>query len=179
MEPELAFHTLPELAAVHPDQNGTCFCDVVVNEHISLLPYFVGKLSKGITELLNSRILKYSSQFNGVMLSYYKPTVTHTVGKIMDEQPHIHFDVTYAATIFRPMLGSVLCGTVNRVGQDHVGCLLYDCFNVTVGKNLNSHNGTDNKFPACIEEKCNVWFKVTSLDTTGDLLSLAGEYFEV
>lgn len=26
----------------------------------------------------------------------------------------------------------VMCGHVNRVGVDHIGCLLFNCFNVSV-----------------------------------------------
>lgn len=163
---------LPELAQV-PVMKGdhTCFHNVLIKEHLSLLPSFIGNLSKGITEHLSSKILKYSTDFSGVLLSYSKPTLIHEEGKILDEQPHVHFEVTYYATIFRPVLGSVFCGTVNKVGVDHVGCLLYDCFNVTVVSS--GHTGS---FPWGFEEQSTIWFIVTCLDTTGDLLSLTGEY---
>lgn len=172
----MAFSELPELAEARPpamkvgDPSG--FHNVLVKEHISLLPSFIGNLSKGITEHLSSKILKYSTDFNGVLLSYSKPTLIRKEGKILDEQPHIHFDVTYFATIFRPVLGSVFCGTVNKVGVDHVGCLLYDCFNVTVVSTGRKHG----RFPWGFEEQSTIWFMVTCLDTTGDLLSLTGEY---
>lgn len=166
---------IPQLADLPqrdlPDHS--CFHDVVVKEHLSLLPSFLGNLSKGITEHLSNKILKHSSQLNGVLLSYSKPSVMDKKGKILDEQPHIHVDVTYSATIFRPVLGSVLCGSVNKVGIDHVGCLLYNCFNVTVISRRN-----DGGFPAGFEEESTIWFVITGVDATGGLLSLTGEYFE-
>lgn len=169
-------YDLPELAPICPiDSDSSCFRNVLIKEHVSLLPSFVGKLSQGITEYLSSKILKYSSQFGGVLLCYSRPTLMNQEGRIMDEQPHIHFDVTYSATLFKPVLGSVLCGRVNKVGVDHVGCLLYDCFNVTVvSKTMNHRN-----FPSGFEEESTICFTVTLLDITGDLLSLIGEYLEV
>lgn len=169
---------IPELADLPQKdlQDRSCFHNVVVKEHLSLLPSLIGNLSKGITEHLSNKILKHSAQLKGVMMSYSKPTVMHEKGKILDEQPHIHFDVTYSATIFRPILGDVLCGTVNVVGIDHVGCLLYDCFNVTVVSRRS--NDLQCRFPAGFEEQSTIWFMVTCVDTTGDLLSLTGEYFE-
>lgn len=149
----------------------TCFHEILVEEHLSLLPSLFGNLSKGITEHLNNKILKYSNDLNGVFLSYSRPILKQKEGKILDEQPHTHLDVTYSATIFRPVLGSALCGTVNKVGADHIGCLMFDCFNVTVVS-----SGQNEEFPSGFEECSTIWFMVTGLDTTGDLLSLTGEY---
>lgn len=168
--PELADIPCGDLEAHH-----SYFHNVVVKEHLALLPSFVGNLSKGVTEHLSDKILKHSSQLQGVLLSFSKPRFMNEMGKILDEQPHIHFDVTYSATIFRPVLGSVLCGTVNKVGVDHVGCLLFNCFNVTV---ISRRTGHQCGFPAGFVEESIIWFMVTSLDTTGDLLSLTGEYFQ-
>lgn len=176
---------VPELLSA-PDQKclleSSCFRCVTVKEHLSLLPCFVGNLSKGIIEHLSGKILKYSALLNGVLLSYSRPTVMQKEGKILDEQPHIHFDLKYTVCIFRPILGSVLCGTVNKMGIDHIGCLLYDCFNVTVVcKGRKWHKSdvhTHNNFPVELEGGASIWFTVTSLDTTGDILSLTGEYFD-
>lgn len=161
------------------DLDWSCFRRVVVKEHLSLLPYFVGNTSKGIIEKLNCKILKYSTDLNGVLLGYSNITLIQEMGKIMDEQPHIHFDVKYTACIFRPVMGSVLCGKVNKVGSDHVGCLLYDCFNVTVvSKGTNWHD--DNSFfPFDLEGGSKIWFKVVSLDITGDILSLTGDFIDI
>lgn len=99
-------------------------------------------------------------------------------GMIMDEQPHVHLYLSYTAFIFRPILGGVLCGTVNIVGVDHVGCLLYDCINVTV-RNWQNKDSYSN-FPSGLEEGSSILFKVVSLDASDcGLLSLTGDYFKV
>lgn len=178
-----SFSRIPELLPICADRrkndDSSCFRNMTVKEHLSLLPCYIGRVSNGITEHINRKILRYSSQFNGVLLSYSKPRAIQNEAKIMDEQPHIHFDITYTAYVFRPVLGSLLCGTVNKIGVDHVGCLLFDCFNVSViSKGRNWHkNGFSNTFPSGCEYGSCIWFKVVSLDTAGDILSLTGEHY--
>lgn len=153
----------------------SCFREVVVKEHVSLMPCFVGNFSKGIIEHLNSKILRFSPNLNGVLLSYVKPALLHEKGQILDENPHIHFDLTYTAYIFRPMLSSVLHGRVNKVGSDHVGCLFYDCINATVFLNeVYWHDDTSG-----LDQGSKILFKVTSIDTTGSTLALTGIFLDL
>ena len=176
---------LPELVSVRvqdPNKSAesSCFRRLDVREHLTLLPCYVGNLSEGIVEHLNAKILRYSSLLDGVLLSYSRPRVMQKEGKIHDEQPHIHFDLSYSAYIFRPTLGSVLCGTVNKVGTDHIGCLLYDCFNVTVvSKSEKTENGLCSNFPSGFENGSDICFRVMSLDSVGNFLSLTGEYCDL
>lgn len=154
---------------------------VGVKEHISLLPCYVGKISQGVIEHLNAKVLKYSSQLNGVLLLYSKPVLLQREGQILDEHPHIHFDLSYSAYVFRPLLGSILYGIVNKIGMDHVGCLLYDCFNVSViGNTEELHrqkNGLNGSYKE-IELGADIRFKVVAIDTptSGGVLSLTGEF---
>ena len=89
-------------------------------------------IGDGVLEHLNDKILRYSRDLGGVFLSYSKPRVLQEAGRIIDEHPHIHFDLDYKAYVFRPRVGSVLTGVVNNIGDDHIGCLVYDCFNASV-----------------------------------------------
>lgn len=174
----LSSSALPELTTLSPVTESSCFRSIIVVEHISLLPCYVGNLSKGITEHLNGKVLRYFPQLNGVLLTYTKPRLLQKEGRIFDEHPHIHTDLTYTACVFRPMLGAILRGTVNKVGIDHVGCLLYDCFNVSVvskGKGWHE-NGFHTDFPSGYEEGSSIWFKIVSLEVMGSNLSLMGEY---
>lgn len=172
---------LPELVPVCGTVNASqAFRSVRVREHISLLPCYIGKVSQGVVEHLNAKVLTYSSQLNGVLLSYSKPVLLQMEGKILDEHPHIHLDLRYSAYVFRPLLGSVLHGTVNKIGTDHVGCLLYDCFNVSiVGKDKRMHlenNGLNGSYKE-LEVGAMIRFRVVGIDTptSGGVLSLTAE----
>ena len=175
---------LPELELVSaPEEtNSSCFHKLEVSEHLSLLPCFVGRLSHGVTEHLNKKLLRYSDHYGGVLLAYSKPCVQQTYGRILDEQPHIHFDLKYIAYVFRPVIGSVVCGTVNNVGGDHVGCLVYDCFNASVfsgrgeGKTNKRTNGL---FGGKFSIGSRIWFRVLSIENVSGILSIVGEYFDL
>ena len=180
----LAVPHLPELEAVSaPDAtSSSCFHRLEVSEHISLLPCFVGRLSQGILEHLNKKLLRYSQQYRGVLLAYSKPCVQQTHGRILDEQPHIHFDLQYTAYVFRPVIGSIVCGTVNKVGGDHVGCLVYDCFNASVfsehreRKERRTLNGL---FTSQFMVGSKIWFRVVSMENISGILSIIGEHFDL
>ena len=173
---------LPELEQISaPDATASsCFHKLEVSEHISLLPCFVGRLSQGILEHLDKKLLRYSEQYSGVLLAYSKPSVQQTHGRILDEQPHIHFDLKYMAYVFRPVIDSIVCGTVNNVGGDHVGCLVYDCFNASVfarqlSKGRQRLNGLFSEF--VVGSK--IWFRVVSIENISGILSIVGEYFDI
>ena len=173
---------LPELEQISaPDATASsCFHKLEVSEHISLLPCFVGRLSQGILEHLDKKLLRYSEQYGGVLLAYSKPSVQQTHGRILDEQPHIHFDLKYTAYVFRPVIDSIVCGTVNNVGGDHVGCLIYDCFNASVfarqlSKGRQRLNGLFSEF--VVGSK--IWFRVVSIENISGILSIVGEYFDI
>ena len=172
---------LPELEQISaPDATASsCFHKLEVSEHISLLPCFVGRLSQGILEHLDKKLLRYSEQYGGVLLAYSKPSVQQTHGRILDEQPHIHFDLKYTAYVFRPVIDSIVCGTVNNVGGDHVGCLVYDCFNASVfAKQIKGQQRLNGLFSEFIVGS-KIWFRVVSIENISGILSIIGEYFDV
>ena len=160
----------------------SCFHQLDIVEHISLLPCFVGRLAQGVCEHLNKKLLRYSDNYRGVLLAYSKPCVQQRHGRILDEQPHIHFDLKYTAYVFRPVIGSVVCGIVNNVGGDHVGCLVYECFNASVfwksreGKEKRRKNGL---FTSKFQLGSKIWFRVISIENVSGILSIIGEYFDV
>ena len=55
-----------------------------------------------------------------------------TSGIIMDDQPYVHFDVQVDFIVFKPRIGSLLKGVVNKTSVDHVGCLVYEHFNASI-----------------------------------------------
>ena len=169
---------LPKLISPLVEDDRAFRC-IRVTEHIILLPAYVGRIADGVIEYLNGKVLTYCSQNNGVLLMYSKPAVLQSKGKILDESPHIHMDISYSAYVFRPLLGSRLYGTVNKVGVDHIGCLAYDCFNVSIitsERTLGGKNGISSRYRH-VEEGSVVPFRVVAINipTSGEVLTLTGE----
>ena len=97
-----------------------------------------------------------------------------------------------------------MCGEVNKVGVDHVGCLLYSCFNIAVTCSpldqlryyllvfetvcfsisricsFSSKRQQEKRLRSwCRKDFSNgerIWFIVSRVEVTGKLLSLRGEY---
>lgn len=53
-------------------------------------------------------------------------------GFIFNGRPHVHFCVNVKFLVFTPVEGEYLEGTVNKVGEDHIGLLVHGVFNVAV-----------------------------------------------
>jgi len=170
--PQLA--EFPELSI----SETSCFRQLELQERMSLLPCYLGRLAEGILEHLNGRVLRYCEQYGGVLLCYSKPCVLQRCGRILDEQPQIHFDLKFTACIFKPTIGSILCGTVNKIGGDYIGCLVDDCFNASIVRETQQFKVT-NGCLARIELGSKILFRVTKLDVDGGILSLWGEHFDI
>ena len=145
------------------------FKTVRVTQHISLPPSYIGRMGKGITEILNRKILKYFTEYGGFVLAYSKPLVLSRVAHIIDETPNLHFDIQVDLYLFTPLVGALLSGTVNHViNENHVGCLVYNCFNASVQRRQTpTKNG--------IKRGEKIWFKVISLETISGVLCIQGE----
>ena len=171
MEP-LTVEALPETST-----QGSYFRQLEVREHVTLLPCYLGRVGSGVIETLTKRILHYSELYGGVLLAFSHVRVLQSTGRILDELPHIHIDVQYTATVFRPEKGDVMRGYVTKVGKDHVGCVLYGCFNASVV--CSGDKGRSDWWSREFGEGEEVWFVVTKLDVTKRLLSLRGEYLDL
>ncbi len=170
---------LPCLEPVAPlDISSSSFRCVSVLEHVSLLPCYVGRLSDGVIEYLNEKVFHFSDQLGGIILSYSKPQVLQQHGIILDEHPHIHFNLKYSVHLFKPELGSIMCGSINNVGQDHLGCLVHNCFNAAVlGPSSTEQMSAWYSQPFHIGAP--VWFTVTNLENVGGIVSISGEYYDL
>lgn len=154
----------------------SCFKRVQVKKRMSLSPSYIGRVSEGVVEHLNNDILQYSKELGGVILSYSNPVVQQRLGSILDEQPRIHFDLHVTYFLFAPKVGDILWGKINKLGEDHVGCLVNDCFNASVQKKgafLSGINGYQ-----LLELDDMLLFRVTDLETAGGILSIRGEPYD-
>jgi DNA-directed RNA polymerase I subunit RPA43 len=56
-------------------------------------------------------------------------------GSIVAGTPFMHFEVEVDALLFRPIVGKLLVGRVNRMSSTHVGALVAGLFNATIPAN--------------------------------------------
>ena len=102
----------------------------------------------------------------------------------MDEQPFLHLDCQAEAILFRPTLGSRLTGVVNKLGHDHVGCLVHHVFNAAIHKPRGGHggggDGGDNNTWAGAELRVGqeVVIEVTKLHIFNGVVSIRGKLIE-
>ena len=160
------------------DEEDSCFAAMDVRQRMTLLPSYIGRISEGVLEHLNKKVLRYSHDLNGVFLSYTKPLVLQQAGRIIDEHPHIHFDLEYRAYVFKPRVGSVLSGVVNNIGDDHIGCLVYDCFNASVVMSEEQRNSHNRTFLSNCDIGSEIQFCVTQLEIIAGIVSIRGELLD-
>lgn len=102
---------------------------------IHLAPMFSSPSSniiKGIHEKLNQLLLKYSTAFNGVILSYRNVKIMEQKARIIYDSPFLHFHVTAEFLCFCPSVGTRLRGKVMKKTPTHLGLLVYGVINATI-----------------------------------------------
>ena len=110
-------------------------------------------------------------RLKGIVLGYHNVKVLGYDGSINSDTCFIHIDAEVEFYIFRPEVGSILNGVVNKKSKDHVGCLVHQVFNVSLpkikggGKWLGDNMSVGN----------DVLFKVTFMDLQGRLPYIKGE----
>lgn len=112
---------------------------------------------------------------DGVLVAYNNVKVLDHVGKIFEESPYVHFNIQADYIIFKPTIGCILKGIVNKKSPRHVGCLVHNCFNASVHKPR--HEGEDwvgNNLQLGEE----FLFKVTNLYVHNGVMSLRGNLWE-
>lgn len=53
-------------------------------------------------------------------------------GAIHNDSCYIHFDIQVDFFVFKPEIGKIMHGIVNRKSKDHLGVLVYEAFNVSI-----------------------------------------------
>lgn len=102
---------------MHPDHDGHLCPHAQLKIRVSLLPSDIGDIYAGIRRNIYQFLMRYNECLGGVLLAVSELSFAEgeREGRIMDEMPHIHFDVKAKAQVFRPRPGHVLEGRVNKV----------------------------------------------------------------
>jgi len=100
--------------------------------HIS--PQYIGNIEKGVDEYLNALLMKYVEVLKGVVLAYSEIHLLEPCGRIINEMPYIHFNISVKLLVFSPYAGCILTGTVTKLGSDYIGLLVYNVFNASIGR---------------------------------------------
>ena len=152
----------------------SCFSRVETVEHISLPPQYLGRLTEGVKEELNSGLMKYSDTLQAIPVAYEGIKILQRKGEIMEDSPFIHFDVQVKFIVFKPTVDSKLVGVVNKIGTDHIGCLVHRSFNASISKsNVKNHDVYDN-----LEIGSNCEFSVIGIETVNGVVSINGRIDE-
>nr|XP_020443644.1 DNA-directed RNA polymerase I subunit RPA43 [Monopterus albus] len=167
-----ALCTIPSFAAASALLSAPYSC-LVMNthrRHIALPAMYLNKKKTGIKLELDAELLKFSQSMKGVPLAYDSTRILGQYGDIYDDSGYIHMDIEANFIVFRPKKGRKLLGTVNKLGVNHVGCLVHGCFNASILKpnlvSVETWRDAGPRVGAALE------FEVTALDadTAGVLL---------
>ncbi|KAF5278308.1 hypothetical protein FQR65_LT03577 [Abscondita terminalis] len=101
--------------------------------HLALHPYHLTNINNSIKDLLGKGIARYDPKLNGILLGFENIKLL-SQGTIVDDSFFVHIDVSANFFLFKPEIGKVLIGVVNKKSDDHVGCLVYETFNVSIPK---------------------------------------------
>lgn len=156
---------------------------ITANFDIDLHPSKTEDVLDGIREQLNAGLLRFNEDLEGVVLSYSKERIVSKQAVIRPYFPYLHVKVCADVVLFKPQVGALLVGQVNKVGSDYLGLLVLGIFNVSIGV-----SGMPD-FRCDAQEQCwyqsrdlshrialgsDVRFSVVSLLDQGSLFSIVG-----
>lgn len=130
------------------------------------------------------------TSFKGILLGFEGLRLLSQLGSIGLDNLYIHLDVRASFFVFRPEIGMSLkglfthvtifrliliniLGTVTQTTQDHVGCLVYHTFNISLPKPVDDPNKTWLGYNAVPTNE--VEFKITFVELNGRLPYIRGE----
>jgi len=105
--------------------------------HLALDPGYADRVTQGITDCLGSCLHQYYPGVSGVLLGYGGVKLKKN-SVIYRDLPHIHVDIQATFYIFHPSPGSFLLGTVQKIGEGHVGLCVHHVFYASILKTTES-----------------------------------------
>jgi DNA-directed RNA polymerase subunit E'/Rpb7 len=124
----------PKTSQVPSKSLSSCFIRKTVQILFSLYPADLGDIRQAIDRSLRQLLLRYVSGMDGVLLAYDGIRIDNQhAGIILNELPHVHYQIVVDVLIFSPKLEDELCGTVTECFESHVGLLIHHYFNASIG----------------------------------------------
>tara|TARA_B110000977_G_scaffold171297_1_gene222653 strand:- start:5946 stop:6770 length:825 start_codon:yes stop_codon:yes gene_type:complete len=88
----------------------------------------------GATELLDGMLMRHHDQLGGVLVSYENAKIEKKKGpaRIVHMAGYVDLFVKANVQVFKPKVGRILTGVVNKIGVDFIGALVLNTFNVSI-----------------------------------------------
>lgn len=71
-------------------------------------------------------------RLGGILLGYDNIVLQSNGGVITNDSCYMHINVEADFYIFKPEIGQLLKGVVNKRSRSHIGCLVHQLFNVSL-----------------------------------------------
>jgi len=143
------------------------FQEKTVQILVSLPPSSLTNIPNALNESIQKLLLKYSNSLGGVLVSFRDVELDSKEnggGRIINEMPHIHYNVRCSVMVFNPTIGTVLSGKVNESFPSHVGVLVYELFNAMISSESLKQNGF------VFDDETNEWRRSSDMDDDDDLV---------
>ncbi|KAJ3836191.1 hypothetical protein F5878DRAFT_625818 [Lentinula raphanica] len=99
---------------------------------LSLSPVFASNPRSGVEELLDSMIMRYIPALDAVVLSHSNITFNQDTAAIQADSPFLICNISFDATVWRPLVGMKLVGKLSLCSPDHISLLVHKTFNVSI-----------------------------------------------
>jgi hypothetical protein len=184
--------TDPVLSNVLADEDRPVFFRKRAKLSISLLPWSLKDCKQSVENSLRKMVLKYSDGLGGILMAYDDVKLedrekaggsSQGQGWILNELPHVHYDVSCNVLVFFPSVGCQLKGVVNECFPSHVGILVFGYINAMVsaetiraaGYTFDEDLNTWTKGGDSITSGVKINFVVTKIHECDGTISLEGD----
>jgi len=129
-----------EISAMLVDEDKPVFFRKRAKLSISLLPWSLRDCKQSVENSIRKMMLKYSNGLGGILMAYDDVQLqdheaddgSNGKGWMLNELPHVHYDVSCNVLVFFPSIGCELKGVVNECFPSHVGILVFGYINAMV-----------------------------------------------
>ncbi|CCJ29645.1 unnamed protein product [Pneumocystis jirovecii] len=163
-----------------------------IESYISIPPIYSSSPMKGVEYYLDTMILSYLPNIQGIMLAHRNCEFIDKTAKIYHESPFAFAWVQFEMLVWKTKTGDFLEGIVNLQSPSHIGLLVSGFFNASIPKsaipkawmyqeimsqeeveqNENGYWIDQNKKAVKIGDKISFW--TVKLETIGGIVSIEG-----